>query len=210
MKRTQRTRPVLVYVGTLLLFVVAVLLLDSCGTMDRNILPPPTATPAAGSDAAPLVNTADAFAAVVRDNPDLPIDALVIDALSAHLLGAVDLSNQAISRVERDEVRLLAEEIVDSHQQQIPRLQQWRRTWYPDLTLTPASSIAGAAANLDVPMQGDFDTPFVAAMQAHTTAGLALIAAGQEQVEHAELQALLERLNEIYTTQQELLAGVEG
>ncbi len=212
MKPKHRLRSTMVSVGTALLFVGTVLLLDSCGPMDRNILPPPTPTPAAMAPPAAVAaaDTVRDFARVLDANQNLPYDALLIDALSAHLLGTIDLANQAISRAQRDEVRLLAEEIVDQHQQQLPRLQQWRRTWYPDLALTPATSIAAVPTPLDVPMQSDFDAPFVAAMQAHTAAGLELIAAGQAQAKHSELQALLDQLHTIYTTQQELLAGVGG
>lgn len=130
--KDRRSQPIIFNITLLILFVVTSLLLGSCGIMDRNIGPPPTPTPEQSGVVAQVIADASRdFDQLVAQNPDIPYDALLIDALTAHLLGSIDLANQGGSRIKGSALRETAQTIVDSRQQFVVRLQQARSTAFP-------------------------------------------------------------------------------
>jgi uncharacterized protein (DUF305 family) len=204
--KDRHSQPIIFDITLLVLLVVTPLLLGSCGIMDRNIGPPPTPTPEQSGVVAQVIADASRdFEQLVAQNPDLPYDALLIDALVAHLLGSIDLANQGVSRIKNSTLRETAQTIVDSRQQFVVRLQQERSTAFPDLPITPASTFSIGATELTIQIGMDFDQPFLAAMAANTQGGLAIITTGTQQAERPELRALLGELEAAYREQLVLL-----
>lgn len=136
--KDRRSQPIIFNIARLMLFVVTPFLLGSCGIMDRNIGPPPTPTPEQSGVVAQVIADASRdFDQLVAQNPDGPYDALLIDALTAHLLGSIDLANQGVSRIKNSTLRDTAQTIVDNRQQFVVRLQQERTTAFPRPTRHP-------------------------------------------------------------------------
>jgi len=59
-----------------------------------------------------------------------PFDRLFIDAMIRHHEQAVEAAEIVLDQTERDEVRRLAEEIVEAQTREIEQLREWRVAWY--------------------------------------------------------------------------------
>ena len=59
-----------------------------------------------------------------------PFDRAFIDAMIRHHEQAVEAAEIALDRSERDEIRGLAEEIVEAQTREIEQLRAWREEWY--------------------------------------------------------------------------------
>lgn len=67
----------------------------------------------------------------LRTAPE-PFDRAFIDAMIPHHQDAIEASKAASSRAQRDEIKSLAQEIVDGQQREVDALRQWRQAWFPD------------------------------------------------------------------------------
>src|SRR5574340_1543343 len=63
-------------------------------------------------------------------------DAQFIDSMIPHHQGAVAMAQMALTQAQHEELRQMAQNIVDSQQREIDQMQQWRQQWYPDLAPT--------------------------------------------------------------------------
>jgi uncharacterized protein (DUF305 family) len=61
---------------------------------------------------------------------DDQFDLRFLDAMIPHHEGAVLMAQQVLQGSDRPELRILAENIISSQQQEINEMQQWRKTWY--------------------------------------------------------------------------------
>jgi uncharacterized protein (DUF305 family) len=61
---------------------------------------------------------------------DDQFDLRFINAMIPHHEGAIDMAQQALEKSDRPEVKTLAQNILDSQQQEINQMQQWRQEWY--------------------------------------------------------------------------------
>lgn len=61
-----------------------------------------------------------------------PFDRAFIDAMIPHHQDAIEASRAASSRAQREEIKALAQEIVDGQQREVDALRQWRQAWFPD------------------------------------------------------------------------------
>jgi uncharacterized protein (DUF305 family) len=59
-----------------------------------------------------------------------PFDLAFIDGMIAHHQAAIDMSYGVLATTEHDEVRELAEEIIEVQQAEIELMDQWRDEWY--------------------------------------------------------------------------------
>lgn len=59
-----------------------------------------------------------------------PFDRTFIDAMIRHHEQAVEAAEIALGESERDEIRTLAQEIIDAQTSEIEQLQEWRESWY--------------------------------------------------------------------------------
>ncbi|NJO07945.1 MAG: DUF305 domain-containing protein [Chloroflexaceae bacterium] len=182
--------------------LLLLLLLTGCGLMDRNIGPPTSASPPTLPTVVPgTVSLADQFGQLVDERDDLPYDALLLDTLSVHMLGAVDLANQAIRRTSDPVLLELAEEIVAIQQRNVARLQQWRRTWYPDLGVTPAIDLSIDTGGLVAVDNDAFDAAFEVTMLAYLEQGRLIAEDGRQQATRPELRDMAAELLTDYEQQ---------
>ncbi|NEQ26316.1 MAG: DUF305 domain-containing protein [Microcoleus sp. SIO2G3] len=63
-------------------------------------------------------------------NADEQFDLRLIEALIPHLEGGIKMAQQAAQNSDRPEMKQLAQEAIDSQQQEIDRLKQWKQQWY--------------------------------------------------------------------------------
>lgn len=61
---------------------------------------------------------------------DEQFDLRFINAMIPHHQGAIDMARQALEKSNRPEIKELAQNIIDSQQQEIDQMQQWRKDWY--------------------------------------------------------------------------------
>lgn len=59
-----------------------------------------------------------------------PFDQAFIDAMIQHHLSAIDAARSALATSSRDQIRRLAEAIIDAQSREIDQLRQWRTDWY--------------------------------------------------------------------------------
>jgi uncharacterized protein (DUF305 family) len=59
-----------------------------------------------------------------------PFDQAFIDAMILHHQSAIEAGKSALTRSSREEIRRLAQAIIDAQAREIDRLRQWRAEWY--------------------------------------------------------------------------------
>jgi uncharacterized protein (DUF305 family) len=63
---------------------------------------------------------------------DGPFDLRFIDSMIPHHESAISMAQQALVEAEQDEVRQMAQAIIDTQAAEIAQLQEWRKAWFPD------------------------------------------------------------------------------
>jgi len=133
---------------------------------------------------------------------DAPHELQFIDTMIAHHHGAVDMALLVNTRTQRDEMKKLAQGILQEQRREIAQMQQWRETWF-----------AGAkpAVNMDFPgmrtgMSGmdmgrlnslkanEFDIEFVRQMIPHHEGAVEMAKALKAGNAYAELQQLADSI----------------
>jgi uncharacterized protein (DUF305 family) len=61
---------------------------------------------------------------------DAQFDLRLIDAMIPHFEGGIDMAKQALQNSDRPEMQQLAQSIIDSQQQEIDQIKQWKQQWY--------------------------------------------------------------------------------
>jgi uncharacterized protein (DUF305 family) len=61
-----------------------------------------------------------------------PFDKAFIDAMIPHHVAAIQMANAAIENTANEEIRELAEGIVELQQSEIAQMTGWRKEWYPE------------------------------------------------------------------------------
>jgi uncharacterized protein (DUF305 family) len=61
-----------------------------------------------------------------------PFDKAFIDAMIPHHVAAIQMANAAIENTANEEIRELAQGIVDLQQSEIEQMTGWRKEWYPE------------------------------------------------------------------------------
>ena len=61
---------------------------------------------------------------------DAQFDLRFMDAMIAHHQGAITMSEDALKKSQRSEVKQLSQEIINSQQAEIDQMKQWRQAWY--------------------------------------------------------------------------------
>jgi uncharacterized protein (DUF305 family) len=57
-------------------------------------------------------------------------DLRFLNAMLAHHQSALTMAKEALENSDRPETRKLAQDIINSQQQEISQMQQWRKAWY--------------------------------------------------------------------------------
>jgi uncharacterized protein (DUF305 family) len=113
---------------------------------------------------------------------DANFDLRFIDAMTPHHQGAVEMAKEAQQKSKRPEIRKLAADIIQSQDQEIAEMKQWRQAWYPKANTTPmaydakmghmmpmsAEQMNGMMMRMDLGAADDqFDLRFINAMIPH-------------------------------------------
>jgi uncharacterized protein (DUF305 family) len=112
-------------------------------------------------------------------------DQQFIDAMVPHHQLEVELARIAVARAQHEELRQLAQEMIDTETQEINDMQAWREEWFGSRATPPmggAAEIAALQAAPD-PIDGAFIDAIVPLhQQAMELANRALLEAGQQDI----------------------------
>jgi len=112
-------------------------------------------------------------------------DQQFIDAMVPHHQLEIELARIAVARAQHDELRELAQEIIDTETQEVSDMQAWREEWFGSRATPPmggAADIAALHAAPD-PLDGTFIDAIVPLHdQASALANRAVLEAGQQDI----------------------------
>jgi len=164
---------------------------------------------------------------------NMEFDLAFIDMMISHHEGAVAMAKVALERGEHEEIRTLAQEIIDAQDAEIAQLQTWRTEWYPDTSLVTMSEMmqmqgmgqmmpgmdelmqsmgsmhmdpAGDAATL-CSVTDTFDRAFIDMMIPHHESAIMM---AQAALQHAQHQELKDLAHEIVDAQQREIDQMKG
>lgn len=63
-------------------------------------------------------------------NADTQYDLRFIDMMIPHHQGAITMAKDALQKAQHPEIKKMAQNIINSQQQEIKQLQAWRQSWY--------------------------------------------------------------------------------
>jgi uncharacterized protein (DUF305 family) len=203
--------------------LVVTLLLSACGAVQQSAAPGATSAASVPSAAVAPTTTQTAPAVVgtttsmdhggmtatavpeatatgmdhggmMAGESNAPYDAQFIDSMIEHHEGAIAMANQALQEASRPELKTLAQAIVTAQEAEVKQLQDWRTSWYPDLTDT-----GGMGMDMgDMDVSGDanvpFDQRFITAMIAHHEGAIAMAKDAQQKAEHSEIKTLAQNI----------------
>src|SRR5215207_7557960 len=96
---------------------------------------PSTGMPQAGMMGTPAMGAGDMAAMMGQ------FDLMFIDMMTPHHASAVAMAQVAETRAEHPELRMLAEQIIESQSAEIEQMQSWRDEWFPDASAMPMMSM---------------------------------------------------------------------
>jgi uncharacterized protein (DUF305 family) len=150
-----------------------------------------TATEAAGDTAGMDHGTMDNMdhGAMGADSFDLHF----IDSMIPHHEGAIAMAQQALEQAEHEEIRQLAQAIIDAQQGEIAQLQEWRTGWYTDTA--PTEGMGAGMGMMAVP-EGvqPFDLRFIDAMIPHHQGAIDMAHEALMNAQHAEIKQLAQAI----------------
>jgi uncharacterized protein (DUF305 family) len=158
---------------------------------------------------------------MMHGSPVLPMmefELMFIDMMIPHHEGAVAMARVALARAEHEDVRQLAQAIIDVQSREIEQLRAWRNQWYPDAPHMPMEQMmetmmgmmqgmpgVGAGQQMMEMMQhgmdaegqmralcetqGPFDLAFIDGMIAHHQSAILMAQAALQHAQHPELRA---------------------
>lgn len=148
-------------------------------------------------------------------------DLLFIDAMIPHHEGAIAMAEQVLEHSDRQEMRDLAQAIIDAQQIEIDQMRQWRQDWYPNAAAEPMMYHAemghmmpmtedmrlAMMMNVDLGVADDqFDQRFLMAMIPHHEGALVM---AQQVLEKSDRPELREVAEDILTSQQQEIDQME-
>lgn len=140
-------------------------------------------------------------------DPSQPFDAQFIDSMIEHHQGAVLMAQQALAEADHEELRTLADAIVDAQTQEIAEMTTWRQTWYADLAPTAGMGMAMGEMTISTDESKPFDQRFIEAMISHHQGAIEMAQMAQHMAEHSEIKTLAAA---IITAQQAEIAQLQS
>jgi uncharacterized protein (DUF305 family) len=143
--------------------------------------PPPAEEPLPKGAAGAL----DAFPTPVISSRARVFDQQFIDAMVPHHQLEIELARIAVARAQHDDLRTLAQEMIDTETQEISDMQAWREEWFGSQATPPMGGAAEIAAlqGATDPLDGAFvDTILPLHQQAMDLANRAVLEAGQQDI----------------------------
>ena len=137
-------------------------------------------------------------------------DAHFIVMMIPHHEGAIAMSELALSRARRPEIRALAKRIIASQSREITQMRQWYRQW----TGTDAPSWASGAGHgmgMGTSLEAlknasDFDRAFIEQMIPHHRMGVMMASHAQWNTQQPELRQLEEAMVRVQSQEMEQMA----
>lgn len=110
--------------------------LTACSAQNQTNSQPQTSSPTAASAGSSSMNHGNMNGMIHSMNMDLgaadaEFDLRFVDAMTPHHQGAVVMAKEAQQKSKRSEIQKLAADIIQSQNQEINQMQQWRQAWYP-------------------------------------------------------------------------------
>lgn len=145
---------------------------------------------------------------------DADYDLRFIDAMTPHHQGAVEMSQEALKKSQRPEIKKLAQDIIAAQNREINQLKQWRQAWYPKADSTPMAYNAQMGHMMpmsqsqmqDMMMKGDlgaanteFDLRFINAMIPHHEGAVTMAQDALKKTKRSEIKKLAQ---DIVTSQE--------
>jgi uncharacterized protein (DUF305 family) len=140
---------------------------------------------------------------------DENFDLRFIDAMILHHQGAVVMSEEALEKSNRPEIKELAQSIIDGQEQEISQMQEWRQAWYPDAGSEPVAFHAEMGHDMPMTkamqdsmmMSGDlgaadeeFDLRFINAMIPHHEGAVIMAQEALEKSNRPEVKELAQAI----------------
>jgi uncharacterized protein (DUF305 family) len=189
------------WTALLALIVVAGLVLAGCTPVTA-----PAQAPAAGED----TSTPDAAAQETEDDSQAmaghdmdhgamhaagqPYDVAFIDGMIPHHEGAIVMAQQALEQSERDELKQMAQAIIDTQAAEIEQLRAWRTAWYPDAAASDEMHMEGMGP-MEVPTGDEaFDLRFIDSMIPHHESAIVMAQQAMEEAEREEVKQLAQAI----------------
>jgi uncharacterized protein (DUF305 family) len=130
---------------------------------------------------------------------EAPIEALFIDGMIPHHQQAIEMAQQALEEAEHEELRQMAQQIIDAQQAEIEQLQGWRDDWYMGIEPSVGMQMDTLPMPDEMALSTDesipFDLRFIDAMIIHHQGAIVM---AQEllkaAVEHEELRQLAQQI----------------
>lgn len=141
-------------------------------------------------------------------------DLRFIDGMILHHQGAIAMAQGVLQNSHRDEMKQLAQAVIEAQQAEIDQMKQWRQAWYPDastepvmydaqmghtMVMTPEMQAAMAMDGDLGKADDDFDLRFINAMIPHHEGALAMAEQVLEKSDRPELRQVAQ---DILATQQ--------
>lgn len=74
---------------------------------------------------------------VERVESDIPFDLAYIDTMIPHHNSVIALAEHAMPDIERDDLKTIAQAIIDTQPLEVEKMLAWKAEWYPDAEETP-------------------------------------------------------------------------
>lgn len=168
------------------LLLVMALIISACGSST-------TATPTVAPDvvqegASTLHEMPDHSAHAMGE--DGPYDARFIDSMLIHHRGAVEMAQDALEKAEREELKIMAQVIIDTQSAEIEQMRKWREEWFPGAGISAGIGMdMGAMVVPDDPSL-PYDVRWSEAMIDHHLGAVAMAKDALEKSSREEIKAL--------------------
>ncbi len=183
------------------LIILTGMILAACGTPQTSTAP--TAAPALTPMTEPMTGMDHGGSDMAAGDR---YDAEFIDSMIIHHQGAIAMATEALAQAERPELQTLATAIIAAQKAEIAQMQQWRKTWYPDLPVTPGMGMDMGSMMISTDTSKPFDLRFIEAMIPHHAGAIMMAKDAQQQTKRPEIRQLADAIS---STQQTEIAQMQ-
>jgi uncharacterized protein (DUF305 family) len=162
--------------------------------------------PNSGTGPHPMMGGSSAASSFEEDEP---FDRQFIDHMIPHHAMAIRSAQHMISESERQELRELADDIVESQSEQIDRMRAWREEWYGDpgpAYAYPGDGLSDGMMDRGGMMDGA-DAMFLRMMIPHHEQAIEMSREAMDMADHPEIRQLAEQIIAEQTAEIELMRG---
>ena len=148
-----------------------------------------------------------------------PYDLQFIDSMTHHHQGAIMMSEMALQKTTREELKPFLRKIIEDQKKEIERMKEWRDKWYSGKPSALNMEMPGMMMGSDKMKDGshmkdmqamsgkDFDTHFIDMMVPHHEGAVAMAKDALQKAEHPEIKTLA---NEVIKEQESEIKQMQG